>query len=74
LPDYSFRVKIDQIVTREIDIEVTARDEEQGRYKAREAAEVHPEPVEIVGIKRILPVSQTYWIPRDVEIMETPIA
>lgn len=59
--------KVDQIVTKQVSIEVTAHDEEDAILKAREALQTYPEPVAVEGINRMMTTKSHYWIPRDIE-------
>lgn len=67
---FSYKIKVDQIVTREIEVLSSGRDEEQARERAIEAIHVYPQPLEIEGIKKIRTVKETYWTPRDIDIVD----
>jgi hypothetical protein len=71
MAEYEVRAKVDQIVTKEIRLSVVASSEEEATEKAREALQVYPAPHEVVGIRRIQTEKATYWIPRDIEFVET---
>lgn len=70
MPNYLIRVKVNQIVTKEVQLLVDAGSEEEAEEKAREAIQVYPEPIKTEGIRRIVTNKVHYWIPRDVEVVE----
>lgn len=67
--NFKVTAKVDQIVTKQIDLVVAADSEEQAEAKAREALAVYPQAVEenVVGIKSILTTKQHFWIPKSIE-------
>jgi hypothetical protein len=67
---YVLVAKVDQIVTKEVQLLVIAGSEEEATEKAREALSVYPEPVEVSGVNRIITNSSHYWIPKSVEFTE----
>lgn len=74
---YSLKAKVDQIVTKEIRLELEAGSEEEAQEKALEALQDYPRPVKVKGIDCVLTIKANYWIPRDItitEIKETGIA
>ena len=66
---YKLRVKVNQIVTREINLLVDANSEEDAERKAREALEEYPKPVKVGGVSSILVTKTNYWIPKDLEFV-----
>ena len=68
---YSLRAKVDQIVTKEVQFLVVAGSEEEAEEKARNALQTYPEPVTDPDIKRILTQKSHYWIPRNIEFVES---
>ncbi len=71
LPTYRVTAKVDQIVTREIQLEVKAGSEEEAEAKARDALNVYPEPNTDSDVVSILPVKQHFWIPKSVDFTKT---
>lgn len=67
---YNVRAKVDQIVTKEIQLLVVASSEDEAVSKTREALEVYPQPVTVPGVRRVVTDKARYWIPRDIEIVE----
>lgn len=66
---YTLKVKVDQIVTREIKVVVSAKSEDEAGRKAIEAVQTHPDKVEVDGIKKMCTIKARYWIPRDTDIV-----
>ena len=66
--DYIVKAKIDQIVTRNLELVVSANSEEEASVKVREALSEYPKPVTVEGISRILVLKSDYWIPRDIDL------
>ena len=67
--EYTLKVKIDQIVTKEVRLLVVAASEDEAIEKSREALMIYPEPIETKGIRRIQTVNSRYWIPRDIDVV-----
>lgn len=70
MAEYSLKGKIDQIVTKEVQLLVVAGSEEEAMEKAREALQDYPDKVTVSGIRRIVTNKAHYWIPRDIEFTE----
>lgn len=70
MPTYSVSVKVDQIVTKEVKLQVVAGSEEEAENKTREALQAYPEPVKVRGVDRILTAKSHYWIPRSIEFIK----
>lgn len=69
---YEVRAKVDQIVTREIHLTVTATSSEQAEDYARLALQEYPKAVnDLPAVKRIVTAKQTFWIPKSVELTST---
>lgn len=68
---YRVIAQIDQIVTKEVQLLVDARSEEEAQEKARDALQTYPEPVDTPGIKRIATNKSHYWIPKSIEFLST---
>jgi hypothetical protein len=68
---YQVRAKVDQIVTKEIHLDVLAGSEEEAEDKARAALGEYPEAVTSPNIKRMVTVKQHYWIPKSIEFGST---
>lgn len=69
MANYNVLAKIDQIVTKEVQLLISANSEEEAISKTREALEVYPQPIKVVGINRLVTNKSRYWIPRDIEIV-----
>ena len=67
---YDILAKVDQVVTKEIKLSVTARNEDEAEEKAREALQVYPDPCFVDGVNRILTTKSHYWIPRSIEFVK----
>lgn len=59
--------KVDQIVTKDIVLQLEARTEEEAEEKCRSALQTYPEPLEGQRIDRIITTKTQHWIPRDIE-------
>jgi len=71
MPSYSVIAKVDQIVTREVQLQVIASSEEEAEAKAREALGEYPKPVTVEGVRRVLVKKDQYWIPRNIDCRTT---
>lgn len=67
---YSVLVKVDQIVTKEVQLLVEARSEEEAHEKARGALSSYPEPVSTPGVLRIVTNKSHYWIPKSIDFLK----
>lgn len=65
---YEVHAKVDQIVTKKIQLLVKASSEEEAAAKTREALQTYPAAIEVSGIDRIQTVKANHWIPRDISI------
>ena len=70
MAQYSLRAKVNQIVTKEISLVVTASSRDEAEEKAREALQTYPDEITVSGIKRIVTQKSQYWIPRYIEFVE----
>lgn len=70
MAEYNVLAKVDQIVTKEVEILVTASSEEEAMAKAREALQTYPEKVLDNSVRRILTNKSHYWIPRDIQFVK----
>jgi hypothetical protein len=61
--------KVDQIVTKRVQLTVDANSTEDAREKAREALQAYPEAVKVAGVLRMFTTKSTYWIPKSVEFI-----
>jgi hypothetical protein len=68
MPTYSIYAKVDQIVTKDVLLQIVAGSEEEAEAKAREALGEYPQPVAVEGVKRVLPKKSMYWIPRSIDL------
>lgn len=71
MPSYIVKAKIDQIVTRNIQMQIVAGSEEEAEAKAKEALSEYPEPVTVKGVTRLLVNKSQYWIPRNIDLTTT---
>ena len=72
---YTVLANIDQLVTRDVKLTVEADSEEHAFELSREALQVYPEPITILGsgnISRIVTEKAGYWIPRDITLRLEP--
>lgn len=69
MAEYKLQIKVNQIVTKDIEVSVLARNEEQAVQKAREVLEVYPKPHEVRGVPMVRTTKAEYWIPRDIEVV-----
>jgi hypothetical protein len=68
---YKVTAKVDQIVTREVHLVVTAGTEEEAEAKAREALQLYPQAIDpVLGVTNLLTVKQNFWIPKSVDIVK----
>lgn len=66
---YKITAQIDQIVTKEVQLLIEARAEEEAQEKARDALSTYPEPVSTAGVLRIVTNKSHYWIPKSIEFL-----
>lgn len=64
---YVLLAKVDQIVTREVQLLVVAGSEEEAQDKARQALTEFPKPVTVDGVNRVVVNKANYWIPKSIE-------
>jgi hypothetical protein len=67
MASYIMIAKVDQVVTREVQLLVNARSEEEAEDKARQSLQMYPKPVTIDGVNHIVTNKATYWIPKSIE-------
>jgi two-component SAPR family response regulator len=67
MPSYMMIAKIDQIVTKEVQLLVVAGSEEEAEDKARQALQMYPKPVTVDGVNRMVTNKASYWIPKSIE-------
>ncbi len=70
MPTYVVNAKIDQIVTKEVQLEVVAGSEEEASKKTLSALQTYPKPVEESGINRLVTTKANYWIPRNIDVVK----
>lgn len=68
---YVVTVKVDQIVTKEVVLNITAGSEEEAARRATAALQTYPDKVEEEGVNRIVTTKSRYWIPRSIDIVNT---
>lgn len=66
---FKITVQIDQIVTKEVQLLIEARSEEEAQEKARDALQSYPEAVNTPGVKRIVTNKSHYWIPKSIDFL-----
>lgn len=66
---YRVTATVDQIVTKEVQLLIEARTEEEAQEKARDALQTYPEAVTTPGVKRIVTNKSHYWIPKSIEFL-----
>ena len=71
MPLYELKAKIDQIVTKEVELIVEAGSEEEAADEAHRALCTYPHGVEAEKVRRIIPVKSHYWIPKSIDIIRS---
>lgn len=66
---YTVLANVDQIVTKEVELLVEARSEEEAQEKARDALQNFPQPVETPGVLRMVANKAHYWIPKSIDFV-----
>lgn len=66
---YTILVNVDQIVTKEVELQVEARSEEEAQAKVRDALQDYPRPVLTPGVLRITTNKSRYWIPKSIDFI-----
>ena len=66
---YDVTVKVDQIVTKEVNLTVEANSEEEAESFSRQALDTYPKPVACPNVKTIVTTKSTYWIPKSLDFM-----
>lgn len=67
---YVVLAKVDQIVTKEVWLEVTAGSEEEASKKAVDALQEYPKAIQETGVNRVVTIKSNYWIPRSIDIIK----
>jgi len=67
MASYVMIAKVDQIVTREVQLLVVAGSEEEAEDKARQALQMFPKPVTVEGVQKMVVNKANYWIPKSVD-------
>lgn len=65
---YVVLAKIDQIVTKEVRLEVVAGSEEEASKKAVDALQEYPKAIQEQGVNRVVTLKSNYWIPRSIDV------
>ena len=65
---YVVLAKIDQIVTKEVRLEVVAGSEEEASKKAVDALQEYPKAIQEAGVNRVVTLKSNYWIPRSIDV------
>ena len=66
---FKITAQIDQIVTKEVQLLIEARSEEEAQEKARDALQSYPEVVNTPGVMRIVTNKSHYWIPKSIDFL-----
>ena len=69
MPSYILKARVDQIVTKEIELDVKASTRDAAEIIARRALELFPAPIEEPSVTRIQVKKSNYWIPRDIQFI-----
>lgn len=67
---YVVLAKIDQIVTKEVRLEVSASSEEEASKKAVDALQEYPKAIQENGVDRVVTIKSNYWIPRSIDVIK----
>jgi len=68
--NYNVVAKVDQIVTKEVHLVISAGSEEEAEAISRQALNVYPSKLEFEDhnkVKNILTVKSTSWIPKSID-------
>ena len=65
---YVVLAKVDQIVTKEVRLEITAGSEEEASKKALDALQEYPKAIQEAGVNRVVTIKSNYWIPRSIDV------
>lgn len=68
--EYIVVAKIDQIVTKEVQLLVVAGSEEEAMQKATTALGEYPQPVHEPSVRRMVTNKAHYWIPKSIEFVQ----
>lgn len=68
---FVIKVKVDQVVTREVLVEVEAKTKERAEEISTEFLQTYPEPTYFPEVSRAVTTKSHYWIPRSTEILES---
>lgn len=66
---FKITAQIDQIVTKEVQLLIEARSEEEAQEKVRDALSTYPEPASTAGVLRIVTNKSHYWIPKSIDFL-----
>lgn len=70
MPAYTIDAKVDQIVTKEVQLLIEAPDQEEAERKARSVLQDYPAETEYDPmIHRIVTRKSRYWIPKSIEFV-----
>ncbi len=64
---YTVLANVDQIVTKEVQLLIEARSEEEAQEKARDALQNFPQAVDTPGVLRMVANKAHYWIPKSID-------
>ncbi len=67
---YTVLANVDQIVTKEVQLLIEARSEEEAQEKARDALQNFPQAVDTPGVLRMVANKAHYWIPKSIDFTQ----
>lgn len=69
---FSIIAKVDQIVTKEVQLLIEADNVEDAKAKAKEVLEIYPAPIPFDPmVHRVVTKQCHYWIPRSIDFVAT---
>lgn len=70
MPAFSILAKVDQIVTKEVQLLIEAKTQELAEEKAKEVLATYPGPLDYDPfIHRVVTKKANYWVPRSIEFV-----
>lgn len=69
MANYNVLAKVNQIVTKDVQLLIKANDPEDAEDKARTALMDYPGPVADRDVRRISTIKTNHWVPRDIDIV-----
>lgn len=59
--------ELSQVVSKVIQLQIEAQDEEEATSKARAALQDYPDKITVEGIRNLITLKIRHWIPRDIK-------